>query len=238
MSDTYWLANRPIAHRGLHDQKYPENSIPAFMEAVRHNYPIELDVQLSSDGEIVVFHDYNTFRMTGVFYDIAEVSFSDLSLLRLGKTEYCIPTFEQVLQVVERKVPLLIEIKNEGMSYCLEEMLCRRLESYRGEFAIQSFNPFSLRAVKKICPNYLTGQLSKSFEHKKFIKKIVLRNCWLNFLSKPKFISYRLDDIPSKMLNKARARGLIICCWTVKTEQYRKKAAKYCHNYIFENIRP
>lgn len=237
MSKTSWLAHRPIAHRGLHDERYPENSIPSFIEAVRHNYPIELDVQLSSDGEIVVFHDYNAFRMTGVAYNIAHVSYAELSLLRLKNTEYCIPTLEQVLQVVDRRVPLLIEIKNEGRPGCLEELLCHRLENYRGEFAIQSFNPFALRAIKNIRPNFITGQLSKSFEDKTFIKRIILRNCWLNFLSKPDFVSYRLDDITPKIVNKAKSRGLIIC-WTVKTEQDRKKAMKYCDNYIFERIRP
>ena len=237
MNKTLWLAHRPIAHRGLHDEKYPENSIPAFVEAVRYNYPIELDVQLSSDGEIVVFHDYNTFRMTGVAYNIADVNYADLSLLRLNKTEYCIPRLEEVLQVVDKRVPLLIEIKNEGLPGCLEEKLCHCLENYRGEFAIQSFNPFSLRAVKNRCPNFITGQLSKSFEDKMFIKKTVLRNCWLNFLSRPSFISYRLADITPKIVKKAKSRGFIIC-WTVKTEKNRKKAIKYCDNYIFENIRP
>ena len=238
MKKTSWLASRPIAHRGLHDEKYPENSIPAFIVAAELNYPIELDVQLSSDGVIVVFHDCNILRMTGVDRKLEDISSSELSSMRLNKTKYCIPTFEQVLQAIDCRVPLLIEIKNERKAGCLEEMLCLRLNNYRGEFAIESFNPSSLCAIKKLCPEFITGQLSKSFEDMMVIKKLILKNCWLNFLTKPSFIAYRLNDIPTKVIIRAKSRGLIICCWTVKTEDDRRKAVLYCDNYIFENIRP
>jgi len=228
--ESSWLACRPIAHRGLHDENFPENSLPAFLAAIENNYPIELDVQLSYDDVIVVFHDYNTKRMTGVSRRVSDIKSSELTTFKLEKTDYCIPTFEQVLRVVNGRVPLLIEIKNEGKAGCLEEKLCRRMKRYNGEFAIQSFNPFSIISVKRQCPEFITGQLSKSFRNK-------LKN-YMHFISRPDFIAYRIDDMPSKLIKVAKSRGQVICCWTVASEEEQCKAIKYCSNYIFEHLSP
>ncbi|MGI6728300.1 MAG: glycerophosphodiester phosphodiesterase family protein [Anaerovoracaceae bacterium] len=236
--ETSWLTCRPIAHRGLHDEKYPENSIPAFKAAIEFNYPIELDVQISADDVIIVFHDFNTYRMTGINRNIKNINSTELSSFILSETEYSIPTFEQVLQIVNGKVPLLIDIKGVGKPGRLEKILCSRLKRYKGEFAIQSFNPFSIWAVKRMCPNFITGQVYKSLNGERLIKKLLFKNCRLNFLSKPNFIAYRLNDNPTKLIKTAKSKGLIVCCWTIKTKEDQVKALRYCDNYIFEVIRP
>lgn len=233
-----WLATRPIAHRGLHEAGKPENSIPAFKAAVEHGYPIELDVHLCADDVIVVFHDYNIERMTGQNRMVEDVFSNELSSLMLAGTDFSIPTFEQVLEVVDGKVPLLIEIKNEGKAGKLEEILGKRLKNYKGEFAIESFNPFSILAVKKNCPGFIVGQLSKKYNDKSFFKNIILTNCWLNTITKPDFIAYKIADMPNKAVEKAKSNGLLICGWTVSKEEDLEKAVRYCDNYIFENIRP
>ena len=158
-----WLATTPIAHRGLHDMngKIPENSIPAFQAAIEQGYPIELDIQLCADDIIVVFHEYNIERMTGQNKMMKDVYSKELPSLLLANTTYTIPTLDQVLELVAGQVPLLIEIKNEGGAGKLERILCASLKRYQGKFAIQSFNPLYILAVKKYCPNIIIGQLSK-----------------------------------------------------------------------------
>jgi len=233
-----WLATKPIAHRGLHDINKPENSIPAFKAAVEHGYPIELDVQLCADDVLVVFHDYNIERMTGQNRMMKDVFSSELSSLMLADTDFSIPTLEQVLELVDGKVPLLIEIKNEGKAGKLEEIVCKHLKGYKGEFAIESFNPFSILAVKKKCPDFIVGQLSKKFKDKSFFKDVILANCWLNIITKPDFVAYRIEDIPNRVIKKAKSKGLLICGWTINNEKDLRKAVRYCDNYIFENIKP
>ena len=181
-------------HRGLHSKQFPENSLPAFQLAVDHGFGIELDAQLSSDGEIMVFHDYTLKRMCGINSRISVNKCKTLCSLRLGGTEHTIPTLEQVLTLVDGRVPLLIEIKGEGK----EEALCRRLaetlDMYPGAFAIQSFNPQVLRWFKKYRPRFARGQLVTKLKEVKGRKAprltaFMLSNMLLNVLSRPDFIS-------------------------------------------------
>lgn len=233
-----WLMNRPIAHRGLHDGSLPENSIPAFLAAADRGYPIELDVRLSSDGFAVVFHDFNTLRMTGTSLNVSDTKAADLTSLKLSGTEYRIPLLTQVLPAVGGRVPLLIEIKNEGNPGKLEEVLCSIVQNYKGEFAIQSFNPFSLTSVKKACPGFKTGLLHMSFQNICIIRKLRIYTCLIKLYLKLDFMAFNIDSLPSKIAERARSKKMPVLCWTVTDEKDRKKALRYCDNYIFEIIRP
>jgi len=237
-SEGSWLSNRPVAHRGLHDESLPENSIPAFLAAADRGYPIELDVRLSSDGFVVVFHDFNTLRMTGINLNVSDTKAADLTSLRLSATEYRIPLLTQVLSAVGGRVPLLIEIKNEGNPGKLEETICDIMQNYREEFAIQSFNPFSLTSVKKACPGFKTGLLHMSLQNLRIIKKLRIYSCLIKLYLKLDFMAFNIDSLPSKSAERARLKKMPVLCWTVTNEKDRKKALRYCDNYIFETIRP
>ena len=138
------------AHRGLHSvrkgqareaTKIPENSLAAFELAVRANYGIELDVRLTRDKKVVVFHDENLLHMCGVDKKVSELTLSELKTLRLADTDQTIPTFEEVLRLVDGKVPLLVEVKSDTVknaSLCIRT--AKLLDFYSGPFAIQSFN--------------------------------------------------------------------------------------------------
>lgn len=155
-----WLCTRPVAHRGLHTDDKPENSLAAFVNACEYGFPIETDVQAIDDGTVIVFHDDNISRMTSHDGYVSNLTSDKLNELRLAGTDEKIPTFEQLLETVNGKVPLLIEIKNEGKVGFLEQKVIDMLSSYNGDFAVQSFNPYSMEYFKKNASGIIRGQLS------------------------------------------------------------------------------
>jgi len=228
----------PIAHRGFHNNEFPENSIGAFINAKKHGFAIELDVQLSVDDNIVVFHDADTFRMTKEKGKINELKLSQIKKRKLLNSDFDIPTLKEVFDTVGKDIPILIEIKNSKKPGKLEMLLCSEINSYQGVCAVQSFNPLSLQFVKQKCPHILRGQLSQSYKDEKMniIKKYILKNFILNNLSEPHFISYRIDDLPNRKIYSFRKKGIPIIGWTINDKNFYD-AKKYCDNIIFENIK-
>ncbi len=236
---TSWVLQKPIAHRGLHDLNIPENSLPAFENAVKYGFAIELDIRLTGENSIVVFHDEKLSRMTKHDGYVCNLTSSDLKEIKLLKTDYGIPTFERVLETVNGKVPLLIEIKKSDNSMTLEEKLLDMLKSYSGEYAVEAFNPFSLQYFYKTAPTIMRGQLSSYFHHadidashrdKKRLKKLKY-----NDVSHPDFIAYKITNLPNKYVKNT---GLPVVAWTIKSELQAQKAAELCDNYIFEGFIP
>ena len=181
------------AHRGLHDAEIPENSLKAFQKATEAGYGIELDVQLSRDGVVVVFHDSTLTRMCGVDKRVADCTMEELRSYRLLDTEECIPTFSEVLSLVGGRVPLLVELKGESASATLCAPVRELLSSYDGPYCIESFNPYLLFSMRREMPDAYLGLLYTNVcrEKKKctFIN-ILVTLMGLNFLAKPSFISY------------------------------------------------
>ncbi len=233
-----FLLKTPIAHRGLNNDNIPENSLMAFTEAVKCGYNIELDVQMLATGEIVVFHDENTLRLTGQDNLIQSLKYEDIKKLRLSSTSQQIPTFEQVLSVVDGKVGILIEIKNHKNIGILEDKLINILKNYNGAHAIQSFNPFIIKYIKKNAPQIPCGQLSSYFENENMSKflKFILKHMFLNHFIKPDFISYNVEQLPNKYVRKFRHIPLL--AWTVRSLQKWNSIKNYCDNIIFEGFLP
>lgn len=233
-----WLVEKYIAHRGLHDNNAAENSLSAFKNAIDKNYAIELDVHQISDGTLVVFHDETLSRMTGKDGYLQSLTKKDLKNHKLGGTEDCIPTLDEVLKLVAGRVPLLIEVKNETKIGSLEQKLYDTLKKYNGEYAIQSFNPYVLIWFKENAPEVIRGQLSSKFKHVKlsWIKKYVLKRFKLNKQSQPHFISYNADDLPSRFIR--RYKNLPLLAWTVRSQNDYLKVIKYSDNIIFEGFEP
>lgn len=236
-----WLTETPIAHRGLHDEKdAPENTIPAFEKAIVHGYPIELDVRMLADGEIVVFHDYILGRATNKTGSVKDLRLEDLADVRLFDTDNHIPTFKEVLDVVNGRVPLLVELKSVESAGRFEGEVNDLLKTYKGEYAVQSFSPFSVRWFKNQAPDVLRGQLSSSFKGEKvpFLVRLISQHMLLNGSSKPDFVAYGLRDLPFWVTNAWRKRRKPLLAWTVENDADREKAITVADNYIFENIRP
>lgn len=229
---------QPIAHRGLHDNESPENSLSAFAKAIERGYAIELDVHMLADGEIVVFHDKSLLRMTGRKGDIISLKKEDLDEVYLANSDEHIPLFQDVLSLVNGRVPLLIEIKNSNKVGVLEERLLQILKDYSGSYAIQSFNPFSLRYFYKHAPQIPRGQLSSYFENEKLspITKFILKRLLLaKRLAHADFISYDARHLPNKYTSRLK---LPLIAWTINSREEYEKKKEFCDNIIFQNFLP
>lgn len=232
-----WLFSRPIAHRGLHGIDAPENSLAAFGKAIEAGFPIEIDVRPIDNGTVVVFHDDKLTRMTDLDGYVCNMTRSDIEKVRLRNSDERIPTFKEVLEFVDGRTPLLIEIKNDSTVGQLERDTLELLSSYKGEYAVQSFNPYSMEFFKKNAPQIPRGQLSCFFDKKDlgFFKRFVLKRLKMNKVSSPDFISYNHANLPNKYVTKTKLPTL---AWTVRSNAEMEKCLPYCDNIIFENFIP
>ena len=185
---------RPYAHRGLWNDTVPENSLIAFRRAAERGFAIELDVQLSKDGEVMVFHDYTLTRMCGTDEKLADLTAKELGARHLAGTEEHIPTLKEVLAVVGGRVPLLIELKGESGNTALCPILSAVLADYDGQWCVESFNPLLLRWWKKHRPDVVRGLLSTDLiKEKRAGSKALnfaLSALLLTFLCRPAFHAY------------------------------------------------
>ena len=233
------FAGRNFAHRGLHraDKSVPENSLPAFEAAAAAGYGAELDVHLTADNELVVFHDDVLTRMCGVSGNLEDFTLEELQQLSLAHTEQTLPTLEQVLAAIDGKTPLIIELKRGHNNRLLCELAWETLQNYNGDFCIESFDPFILRWFRKNAPEILRGQLTCSVQ--KFGKDVnpvvafVMSRGLTNFLSRPQFIAHDVGK-KSVLIRLSEAMGAMKFCWTSKDWQYESENDAV----IFEHYRP
>ena len=233
-----WLSNYAFAHRGLHGKEAPENSMRAFALAAEAGYGIELDIHLSRDGIPVVIHDDDLKRMTGMDGAVSDLDARALASLSLAGSDEHIPVFEEVLRMVNGRVPLLVEIKNRGQAGELEEKAWERLRDYKGLFAVQSFSPYSVGWFRTHAPGVIRGQLSSGFEDMKdslpAYQRFGLKHLLTNILARPNFISYEIDSLPMSVVARLRKRGITILGWTVRSEEQQQRGERYCDTVIFE----
>ena len=218
----------PIAHRGLHDEETPENSLAAYRKAIGKGYPIELDVRIIDDGNVIVLHDDTLGRMTGTDGYASNLRIADLEK---------IPTFIQALELVNGQVPLLIETKTTGKAGALESKLHDLLKNYSGEFALQSFDPYSMEYFRKHAPDYVRGLLSfpdvgQDFS---FCKRRALQKLKVTRICDPHFLSYGHWALPNKYVAR---KNLPTLAWTVRSNSEYEKVQAYCDNIIFEGFSP
>jgi glycerophosphoryl diester phosphodiesterase len=240
-----WVVNKLIAHRGFHDEQRPENSISAFENAINHDYGIELDIYPLEDGTPVVFHDATMMRMTGKdgyirkIKNVEELKTYTLLNEKGEDTGEKIPTLQETLDFVGGRTPMLIEIKDYNINSNFERTVYDILKKYKGDFAIMSFNPYTLRWFRQNAPEILRGQLASSLKNEKMsiIKKWILKRMALNKThSQPNFIAYKWDEVPNRYVRKYKQLPLLV--WAVPSQSAYMKVAKYCDNIIFEGFEP
>ena len=194
------------------------------------------------DGTVIVFHDDKLARMTGEDKYASTLTIADLENIRLKKTEQKIPTFKEVLDFVDGRVPLLVEIKNEGKPGALENKTIELLRAYKGEYAVQSFNPFVLEYFRHHAPEMKRGILSALFRKHQlpsFIKRYVLSKMLLNNVAKPDFITYRHECLPNKYVTKyVKKYNVPVIAWTTENQAETDKVKPNCDNFIFEGFIP
>lgn len=242
-----WLFEHPIAHRGLHDETYPENSIPAYQRAIERGYNIEIDVHVTTDGHVVVFHDDNLKRVCGVDRTVKSCSLAEIKSFRLLGTEYTIPTFEEFLQLVDGKVGILCEIKGiNPFDNSIVKATIEALKNYKGNIALQSFNFGAVRYAKRHS-DYPAGELctwcAANIKKARWWATDFMGKLWVCRLSNPDFIAYDVracnDDVyPENKYLIKWSKKLPVIMWTVNSEKTMKHALKYANNIIFENLSP
>lgn len=238
MKDINWLLNIPIAHRGFHSSEIPENSMAAFSEAVKYGFNIELDVHKTKDDILIVFHDDNLFRLTSVNKIVEDCTYSEVQKLILNKSNQRIPTFKSVIDCISGQVGLLIEIKPHPNVGKLEELISQSLDTYKGNFAIQSFDPLILRWFCKNRPSYIRGQLSSVLKGEKIsiLKKFLLQSLIVNLISRPNFVSYNYVYLNLWIKFISLISNIPIIVWTVHDADTAKKVRRKVQNIIFEGF--
>jgi glycerophosphoryl diester phosphodiesterase len=240
-----WLTQRPFAHRGLHGGPagWPENSLAAFEAACNAGYGIELDTQLSRDGEVMVFHDPHLLALTGHDAALKDLTRDQLAELRLGGADQHIPSLEEVLDLVAGRAPLLLEVKNKKRRVGpLESAVAGILKSYAGDCAVISFNPLSVAWFAKHMPGLPRGQTASHFPHGNVMlpwaSRRALKHLQFNKLSRPDFIVYDHRALTTKTPRRARRHCDTLLTFTIRTEEQLAYARRYADNVIFETVRP
>lgn len=228
------------AHRGLYDNdsEAPENSLEAFRRAVESGYGIEFDVQLSKDGIPVVFHDASLKRMCGVEGNVWEYTLAELSKMRLANSEQTIPTFEQVLGVIDGKVPIIIEYKMDRVDTQVCELGNQILQKYQGPYCVESFHPLAVYWYRKNRPDVMRGQLSENFakRSKKRLHLRMMTYLLTNFLTRPDFIAYNHEDADNVSRNLCRWFGGLSVAYTIKNREQYQSAKDQFDLFIFDSF--
>lgn len=232
------------AHRGLHDNKSnaPENSMAAFQNAVNSGYGIELDIQLTKDSIPVVFHDETLKRVCGIDKNLRDYTYKELQNFTLYGSMERIPKFEDVLALVNGKVPLIIEIKYYANSSKLCAIANELIKQYHGVYCIESFHPFAVDWYKMHRPEVIRGQLSSNFNTKTrrepFAESLV-HYLLTNILCRPDFIAYdhRYKNNISRVLCKKLFHPLNVA-WTIKSQEELNACKHDFDLFIFEGFIP
>lgn len=200
----------------------------AFESALACGYPIELDVQYLSDSRVAVFHDSYLSRMTEQTGSIMSRSSDEVSKIKLLNTDQTIPLLEDVLDLINGSVPVIVELKSRKSIGRFEHQVYKLLSQYKGEFAVESFNPLSMKWYKENAPEFLRGLLSGFLGRGRLFAK----------LSKPHFLVCDIRYLPSTPISTLRAKGYPVIGYTAKSKFDYERVAEYCDNIIFEGFLP
>lgn len=235
-----------FAHRGLHtpDGTVPENSLPAFRAAVEQGYGMELDIQLSKDGRVVVFHDDTLDRVCGVHGRVDAFSLEQLRAMRLCGTQEGIPLLEEVFALVRGRAPIIVELKTgpRRIELCEKALVLLRAyaREYGAAFCVESFDPRIVAWFRRSAPDILRGQLSNqpaSFSGKPWPMRQALGCLLTNVLARPQFIAYGPGKKPP-LARLAEALGPLRVCWTVRPGDDIGEKERCNDGVIFEFYHP
>ena len=230
-----------FAHRGLWDEQSPENSLAAMKKAVEAGYGIEFDIHLTRDGQVVVFHDDTLIRMCGVEGRVEDKTYAELCEMRLLDSDQKIPLLTELLEVVDGRVPLLVELKGESGNTSLCPVADAILSAYKGPYIIESFNPLLVRWYRKNRPDVIRGQLFCNLNNGRRVKKLIyflITALLTNVLARPHFLARGQDS--------AKNLSFVICSklfrapsyvWTIRAPEEAPDPARG-EGIIFERFIP
>jgi glycerophosphoryl diester phosphodiesterase len=231
-----WLTTQHIAHRGLHTAgtEHEENTLSAIKAAVDLGYSVEIDVQATVDGIIIVFHDQTVDRMTGGKGEVRKLGYSELQKLTVGASGKPIPSLPDVMEEIDGKAPIFVEIKSSKETDI--QILCAGVrhcfEGYRGPVAIMSFDPRIVAWFKNYMPLYARG-LNVGRDFLLNWRNRTALTFWLRRL-KPDFIACDINLLPNSMCARWQSKGRPLLTWTVKSKELEAIAKKHSDALIFE----
>lgn len=242
-----WLKERPIAHRGYHDAAAGriENTLSAVNAAIEHRFAIEVDLQLTSDGAVVVFHDDTVDRLMQAGGRVDSFTLAELQATPFKATTDHVPTLAELLATVAGKVPLVLELKSEfNGDRRLEKAVAPILADYGGPAVVMSFDPESMAAMKSLLPAIPRGIVADRYTDLKdwgFLsasRRFALRHLFAVPRVGASFVSYDLNGLPFPAPSLARLFGLTLICWTVRTREQWNKARRLTDQITFEGFDP
>lgn len=233
-----------FAHRGYFNlTDAPENSLKSFQYAIDNGYGIELDVQLSSDGVPMVFHDADLMRVCGVEGKIWDYTCAELQQMKLFDSEEVIPTMAQALELIDGRTPLLVEYKMDKVDTAVCAQTQKLLDEYDGDYAIQCFHPFALLWYEAKAPHVARGILARDFVADKIadgkepsILDFALSHMLFNFAMEPDFISYNFEDADHPAMQCVQLLGGKTACWTLKSQENYESVKDPFDMYIFDSF--
>jgi len=244
--DCDWLTKIAIAHRGLHDAKrgVEENSLPAFEAAIEHGYAIEADVQLSGDGEAMVFHDRTVDRLTNETGAISDFTAAELNRISYANGQGTIPTLVQMLDLVAGRTGLVIEVKSSWSGNT--ELVCKvaqSLVSYAGDAAVMSFDPVQVAWLAHEAPDVMRGMVADGATQDDYpwlplSTLLSLREFRHADVTRPDFLSLDKHWLPCPVSRHFRKTRTPMICFTVRSEQEASNALRWCDQITFEGYLP
>jgi glycerophosphoryl diester phosphodiesterase len=241
-----WLVARPIAHRGLHDvsRGILENTASAFAAAIARNYAIECDLQITADGEAVVFHDESLERLTASEGWVKNLSAAEMRKLKLHGADDHVPSLVELLEQVNGKVALLIELKSHwDGSDKLALRALDALQSYHGPHCLMSFDPDVVEVVRRVSPLTVRGMVAERATDEYYDILPLHRRRELQSFShmsrtQPHFISFYFRDLPFDPVTQLRGKGCPVVSWTIRSRDEAAEALHYSDQVTFEGFLP
>jgi glycerophosphoryl diester phosphodiesterase len=244
LRDLNWLVARPIAHRGLHAGAAVENCESAFAAAIKHNYAIECDLQISKDGEAVVFHDDATDRLMEARGPVKDYSFKELQSKKFNGGKDRVQSLNELLEQVGSKVTLVIELKTHwDGDQALTHRAIEVLQNYDGPVALMSFDPEMIACIAERAPNMVRGITADRVVHSYYnplplAQRIAMRNFEHLAQTRPHFVSYDFKGLPFAPVTEIRNAGYPVITWTIESPTDSALALRYCDQVTFQGYHP
>lgn len=231
------------AHRGLHDESTPENSLAAFRRAVEKGYGIEWDVRSTRDGEMILYHDASALRLCGVDRMLGEMTLEEVRSLRLNGTREGIPTLAEALALVNGRVPLIVEIKHDQpLGVALAERVYGQMKEYAGPWWVESFDPRIVRWFRRHAPQIVRGQLAydpAQLGKKRTMVETLGAHLLMHVLSRPDFVAYGCKTSRNHSFRVVRRLfHPVTVAWTVESQEESQRLRSQFDVQIFEGFEP
>ena len=235
IQDCQWLFDKPLYHRGKFDNKVVfENTLEAYKHSIEDSAPFEFDVQLTSDYEVICFHDNDLKRLFNRDRLVRDISYKRINKLR---DDLQVPLLKDVLNLVNGRVELMIELKhtNHKFNQILVDKVHELLKDYKGKYVIVSFSPFLLSAYRRLDKGAYLGKIG-SGKTEGFVNRLIVSKNYFNWIARPDFISYDVDNFDENLLKKYKDKGYKITGWALKDSSRVKELKDYYDNYIIEGF--